>query len=522
MNHLSRWTIFLAATLFLAACAQFVSTLDSGYYEEMSANGATQGSLIFSHNINGETEPCGCRKFPLGGLEQAAGHFHQERNKGPVVYVDTGDLFFPSPVLPENVHRSLGHTGEKLAEAMDLLGLKFFVPGDQDFALGIDWLNKVSQKAKFTFLLANLKDPQTIKSKKWARLIVGQKSFVFIGVLDPDLLSGANSTYFSAPEEAIAASLKDSSPNSSEIVVLLSHSGMDTDIRYAEKFPRINWIVGAHSQSYTQRPTEQGKTQLMQVLSRNHFLGQMKFGLGKQDEKTEFGLLETREEIAELVKPNPMTPLIKSWKEGLVKIQNEEQKTASGTWAQVDPLPTFNSCLECHQKQTEFWQSTSHANAWHTLMAKQSDNDSSCVGCHSAGWQHPQGFMATPARVKMGEEAGPDALKKYTEALSKNYAGIKSVRALNALQRKKLAQGQMKLINQFKVTHEYGNVQCINCHDKKRDHPFDGSTTHDGSNMANRCLSCHTSDQSPEWYQNNKPNNALVAQKIKSVACPKK
>ncbi|MFP5492885.1 MAG: hypothetical protein ACLGG0_15385, partial [Bacteriovoracia bacterium] len=153
MNSLSRWTIFLSATLLLAACAQFVSTLDGSYYEEMSANGATQGSLIFSHNINGETEPCGCRKFPLGGLEQAAGHFHQERSKGPVVYVDTGDLFFPSPVLPENVHRSLGHTAEKLAEAMDLLGLKFFVPGDQDFALGIDWLNKISQKAKFTFLL---------------------------------------------------------------------------------------------------------------------------------------------------------------------------------------------------------------------------------------------------------------------------------------------------------------------------------------------------------------------------------
>jgi hypothetical protein len=79
----------------------------------------------------------------------------------------------------------------------------------------------------------------------------------------------------------------------------------------------------------------------------------------------------------------------------------------------------------------------------------------------------------------------------------------------------------MQLINQFKVTHEYGNVQCINCHDKKRDHPFDGSTSHDGSTMGSRCLSCHTSDQSPEWYKGGKPNNVMVAEKIKTVACPK-
>jgi hypothetical protein len=521
VSNFSRWILFLLGTLLLAACAQFVSSTDESYYEEVSSNGATQGSLIFSHNINGETEPCGCRKFPLGGLEQAAGHFHIERNKGPVVYVDTGDLFFPSPVLPQNVHRSLGHTGEKLAEAMDMLGLKFFVPGDQDFALGIEWLNKISQKSKFTFLLANLNNSELIKSKKWARLKVGQKSFVFIGVVDPELLTSTNSHFFSSPEKAIENSLSEASPKSSEIVVLLSHSGMDSDIKYAEKFPRINWVVGAHSQSYTQRPTEQGQTQLVQVLSRNHFLGQMKFGLGENDNKSEFGLLETREEMSDVIKPNPLSPLMKDWKEGLVKIQIDEQNTNSETWAQVDPLPTFNSCLECHQKQTEFWQSTSHAHAWHTLVAKKSDNDSSCVGCHSAGWLHPQGFKATPARVKMAEDAAPDALKKYTEALSKNYDGIKSIRALKAIERKKLAHGQMQLIDQFKVTHEYGNVQCINCHDKKRDHPFDGSTSHDGSNMGSRCLSCHTSDQSPEWYKGGKPNNAILAEKIKTVACPK-
>lgn len=522
MKWLRRSTVLLLATLVLVACAQLVRTFDSGYYEEVDLkSGSSVGQLVFSHNINGETQPCGCRKFPLGGLEQVAGHFHQLSQQGPLIYVDTGDLFFPSPVLPQNVQRSLGYTGEKLAEAMDQLGLKFFVPGDQDFALGIEWLDAIAKKSKFTFLLANLTDATVLKSQRWARLKVGKQQLIFIGVLDPELLKGTDASYFSSPDDAIRRALGEANPGARDIVVLLSHAGMERDQKFAETFPRLDWIIGAHSQSYTQRPTEVGKTQLVQVLSRNHFLGLFSFGLGAEDAKTTFGLLETREELARAVTPNPMTAFLQSWREGLARTQLEEQVAASGGPDAADPLPTFNSCVECHQKQSDFWQGTSHANAWHTLVAKKADNDTSCVGCHSAGWQHPQGFMATPARVRLAADAPAESLGQYTEALTRNYSGVTSVRALRTAQRKKLARGQAQLMEKFKVTHDYGNVQCINCHDKKRDHPFDGSIAHDGSDMAQRCLTCHTNDQSPEWYDGTKVRDAVVKQKLKTVACPK-
>jgi hypothetical protein len=513
--------IVVAMMLWLAACARLVSGLDESYYEKVTPkSGSTQGSVLFSNNVNGETQPCGCNKFPLGGLEQVAGHFHQVGLTGPIIYVDSGDMLFPSPNLPKHLHASHQYTAEKLVEAAEKLGLKFFVPGDQDFALGKKWLADLSHKAKFTFLIANARENSPFKHRAWAKIAVGDKNLVFIGITDPELLSNEYAALFSSPEVAIESALSDADPEKNDIVILLSHAGMDKDRRFAKLFPRLDWIVGSHTQSFTQRASEEGNTKIVQGLSRNHYIGQIQFGLGSDDTQVKFQLLETREEMAKAVDPNPMRAFMQEWREGVAKVQKSEQVALSGQNVSKDPLPTFNSCLECHQKQTNFWQGTAHANAWHTLVAKGSDNDASCVGCHSTGFQNPQGFTSTAERVRFAGNFDAEKLKAYSEALVKNYAGVKSVRALSAAQRKTRAQGQMKLINEHGVSHEYGNVQCLNCHDKNRDHPFDGSLQSNGADMGAKCMTCHTADQSPDWYKNGAANKAVVDAKIKSVACP--
>lgn len=521
----SRWIAFI---LLVSACSQFVSSTDSNFNEVVYNGDATKGVILFSHNINGETQPCGCRKFPLGGLEQAAGHFHQQHAKGPVIYVDTGDMLFPTPVIPDHLLESHLYTASVLVEAMGKFGLNYFVPGDQDFALGLGYLEKLSQTAPFTFLLANLKEGTQLKSLPWAKARVGQKNIILIGVLDPELLPAETTHYFSNPEEAIKKALSQASPNKDDLVVLLSHSGMERDKQYASAIPRLDWIIGGHSQGYTTRPVDQGDTEIVQVLSRNHFIGRIEFGLGEKDTQTSFSLLETREEMANAVKPNPMTSLMVKWKTGLQKVQEEEQKKFAGNLA-PDPLPTFNSCLDCHKPQVAFWQKTSHSLAWQTLVAKGSHNDPSCIGCHSLGWQHPQGFSATPQRVRFGGQLDSTKLQAYTNTLATSMNGLKAPRTLTPKQRFQYSQKWMKAIEDHGVTHEYGNVQCVNCHDKNRDHPFAGPTRKESKEqMVSKCLNCHNSDQSPDWYLTDakgipgKPSEKVINAKYKSVSCPAK
>src|SRR5438105_2293853 len=129
--------IFIPLFFFLAlsSCSD-LAKMDQKESEKKKSLAPSNFSLVFSHNISGETHPCGCRNFPLGGLPQVAGLFADLSKKSEVFYVDTGDTFFPSTVIPSTMKDSLSFAANNLALGLEELGLKYFVPGDQDFALG--------------------------------------------------------------------------------------------------------------------------------------------------------------------------------------------------------------------------------------------------------------------------------------------------------------------------------------------------------------------------------------------------
>src|SRR6218665_3531436 len=105
--------ILLPLLLVLASCSYFIDTVDKGHVTKAPVE--KKLSLVFSHNISGETHPCGCRNFPLGGLPQVAGLFADISKDSEIVYVDTGDTFFPSSVVPVTMKDSLTFAGENLA-----------------------------------------------------------------------------------------------------------------------------------------------------------------------------------------------------------------------------------------------------------------------------------------------------------------------------------------------------------------------------------------------------------------------
>ena len=59
-------------TILIASCG-FIISLDKKYNSESLDISKEQYSIVFSHSLSGETHPCGCRHFPLGGLPQVAG-----------------------------------------------------------------------------------------------------------------------------------------------------------------------------------------------------------------------------------------------------------------------------------------------------------------------------------------------------------------------------------------------------------------------------------------------------------------
>ena len=61
-------------------------------------------TLLFSTEIKGQIEPCGCTSNPMGDLSRIAQIVSDRRQQGPVLFIDGGSLLFS--IAPHRHHHS--------------------------------------------------------------------------------------------------------------------------------------------------------------------------------------------------------------------------------------------------------------------------------------------------------------------------------------------------------------------------------------------------------------------------------
>jgi 2',3'-cyclic-nucleotide 2'-phosphodiesterase (5'-nucleotidase family) len=522
MNKNKLFTIMIMFLLF--GCDDFVSSTDNDYFSLQAKNKKYESiKLVFSHNINGETHPCGCRKFPLGGLIQVSSYMHELAKSSPVLYVDSGDMLFTSTVIPESLSKSIHFTAQKIIEAQEQIGLKLFTPGDQDFASGKQYLANVSKDSKFSFLISNLKNDSKIKHIQERIINLGKRKLLFMGIMNPSLFD-KNSSLFTNPADSIKKIIKSHSKEKNITYIVLSHSGMNFDKKLAKEIPSIDLIIGAHDQAFLKDAAKIGKTKIVQVLSRNHYLGVIDIPLAPEKEMT-YKLIAMDDEKKELWKENPFNQWLGDYKTQLDKIHEKESNSMDKSFSGETKAPTYASCLECHSAQTRHWQSTAHATSFYTLIQAKASNNKACIGCHSLKFQDKAGFTSKSNIVRTPEHIKLDADAYWSEVESA-FKSVKSIRNLSAKKREELSKAWQKIDKKHQIEYNNANVQCLNCHDKAFDHPFTMNEKKPRK-IENACYKCHTPDQSPSWYKGEdghgggKFNPAIIKEKLKLISCPK-
>src|SRR4051812_1414818 len=84
---------------FIYGLSVLTSAMGMGF--AFSAHGAT---LIYSNDVLGEVEPCGCRTNPTGGMARKANFLETLKAKpetGEFLQLDAGDLLFPTDTIPD-------------------------------------------------------------------------------------------------------------------------------------------------------------------------------------------------------------------------------------------------------------------------------------------------------------------------------------------------------------------------------------------------------------------------------------
>jgi 5'-nucleotidase/UDP-sugar diphosphatase len=224
----------------------------------------------------------------IGGYARLATAVQQIREQKleagePVLLFSGGDYTGGSPfswLIPEGIPAQLA--------IMQLIGYDAAIIGNHEYDYGTDVLAAYLQAAgypeaheKTVLISSNAVPPQDhplagiFRQKQLIELENGLTVGIF-GLIGKDAISVANSptpVEFVDQHEtaaAMAAQLKD---EGADLIVAITHSGVEEDRDLARDVPEINVIVGGHCHTALSEPVFEGETVIVQAGSTLQYLG---------------------------------------------------------------------------------------------------------------------------------------------------------------------------------------------------------------------------------------------------------
>ena len=503
-------------------------------------------TIVYSNDVLGELEPCGCRSNPTGGLLRKAAlleSLKKDPEKGPLLQLDAGDLLFDSEIIPDALQPQAEVQARALLLAHESLGQDAFVPGEKDFALGTRKLRALLKAAHFRALAANLVDRKTGKAIFPASHVfrLGKLRIAVIGIVGSGL-RWPQDVRVTSEAEALKREIRNVQSKKPHLIVALTHQGLDQDHALVKAVRGVDVVIGAHTQSFLQKPEKEThsdrETLILQSSFRNQWIGVLpldpKTGKARQADHQLISLDPSFEPEGD---PSGIRARISKFKEEVAQVnrsQANNQAVAKLSAEQKEAVPshqTFPKCAECHLKQFDFWRKTPHGKSYIALLDQKQAENQACIGCHSVGFQKPSGWnqLSHPAELQPKTEPtdgktsqpapllalDPEGLRPYLESLHEESSLKSQVRLAP------IAPEKIQLLEATRrLSRVWVNVQCESCHGPAGEHPF-GSAPYPKAVAQETCLKCHSQERAPQWYgKNGQVDEGRWTESLKKMGCP--
>ncbi len=272
-------------------------------------------TILHTNDIHGRLKPINYRgKNNVGGFAGRAQIIKKIKSENKnILVLDAGDiaqgtLFFKFFEGVPDV-KFMSEVGYDAAEL-----------GNHEFDKGLPVLKKMIDSASFPFLCSNIRflNKPEMQNKIKPYIIKEYNGFkvIVIGVISRDLKTlVANYTDFEViePTDAVKTILG-KIKSKIDLIIILSHSGIEEDIKLAKAVPEINIIVGGHSHTLLKYPKRifHGKKSTLIVQA-----GEFGVNLGRLDlnfdnkniEKYSYKMLPIEENQEETVFSNKISEL---------------------------------------------------------------------------------------------------------------------------------------------------------------------------------------------------------------------
>jgi len=220
----------------------------------------------------------------VGGFAHLATLVKQVRASRPyALLLDGGDTWQGSAT-------ALWTNGQDMVDACKLLGVNLMTP-HWEFTLGADRVKEIVDKdfaGKIEFLAQNVHTsdfedqvfkPYTIREMNGVPVAVIGQAFPYTPIANPRYM--VTDWTFGIKDDHMQKMVDEARGKGAQVVVVLSHNGMDVDIKMASRVTGIDAIMGGHTHDGMPAPVvvanPGGKTLVTNAGSNSKFLGVLDF-----------------------------------------------------------------------------------------------------------------------------------------------------------------------------------------------------------------------------------------------------
>lgn len=337
-------------------------------------------TLVYTGNIDGELEPCGCSEGGnKGGIKRRVNAIDKLRKEDPnLILISSGGLLVSD--MPQDKLKS-----EYILKGLEALNYDAIGVQWRDLAFGEAFLNTTS----LPFIMTNNKNDsfsdKSIINNNHAKL-------TFFSWLDPNRApqKDLSSEIIYHQTDKLAAALK-AAKLRKQLTILSS----TLSLKQAEKQLPLDdvdiLIIKAKYELYNQ-PHQFGRTLILQPGSRGMRIGKLSLTVSDSGsvEKWNHTIIALPSEVGD-------APRMEKWyAQYNQRVREDYEKRVAikkALTSGVSPFAGEQTCKSCHKKEHEIWFNTRHAEAFYALQDANKSFDPNCIICHSVGFEKKGGFI---------------------------------------------------------------------------------------------------------------------------------
>ena len=252
---------------------------------------AGDGELVILHTngIHGAFLPREARWLDsrpmIGGFGPLSGALKIERaSDQPILLLDAGDFMTGNPITDLEVN---GAIGGAMLEFFDLLNYDLITLGNHEFDVSTLNAKRLAATSKIPIVSANIRHVvfhqqeslELLTDEGWKIFSVDGIRVGVIGLVMEDLTEsisrvGNEDLRISPPVEEVRTAVEQIDPKT-DLIVLLTHQGIDADRNLAEQLEGVDVIVGGHSHTRIDPPEITNNVIIVQAGAYCLYLGKL-------------------------------------------------------------------------------------------------------------------------------------------------------------------------------------------------------------------------------------------------------